>query len=48
MGQQAERKSIAVQHPNLLLNRAEIDQIKIKVRDHAWAARLLAREELPR
>ena len=37
----AEQKSVAVQHPKLLLNQAEIDGIKIKVRDHPWAARLL-------
>jgi hypothetical protein len=30
-----------VKHPNLLLNRQEIDQIKVKVRDHKWAADLL-------
>jgi hypothetical protein len=39
--QEAERK--AVRHPNLLLNQQEIDQIKLKVRDHPWAARLLNR-----
>src|SRR2546422_815622 len=38
-----EQKSVVLQHPNLLLNRAEIDQIKLKVRDHPWAARLLDR-----
>lgn len=30
-------------HPNLLLNRDEIEQVKAKVREHAWAARLLDR-----
>src|SRR5207249_6527423 len=35
--------SVVVQHPNLLRNRAEIDQSKLKVRDHPWAARLLDR-----
>src|SRR5262245_19964819 len=34
-------KNIAVIHPNLLLNRTEIEQIKRKVQDHPWAARLL-------
>src|SRR2546422_541457 len=38
-----EQKSVAVRHPNLLLNPTEIDQIKLKVRDHPWAARLLDR-----
>src|SRR6266581_2265529 len=40
---EAQPKSVVVQHPNLLLNRTEIDQIKLKVRDHPWAARLLDR-----
>src|SRR2546428_8168832 len=39
----SEHKNVVVQHPNLLLNRTEIDQIKLKVRDHPWAARLLDR-----
>src|SRR5436190_24241985 len=30
-----------VKHPNLLLNRDEIDQVKAKIRQHDWAARLL-------
>jgi hypothetical protein len=30
-----------VRHPNLLLNQKEIDEIKAKVKKHAWAARLL-------
>jgi hypothetical protein len=30
-----------VRHPNLLLNQAEIEQIKVKIREHGWAARLL-------
>ena len=33
----------AVRHPNLLLNRQEIKQIRAKVRQHEWAARLLDR-----
>src|SRR5678815_3115236 len=36
-----ERKSVAVSHPNLLLNLQEIEQIKLKVRDQPWAAHLL-------
>jgi len=34
---------VAVKHPNLLLNQAEIDQIKLKVQEHPWAAGLLER-----
>jgi len=34
---ETEHKNVVVQHPNLLLNQAEIDQIKLKVRDHPWA-----------
>jgi len=37
----AERSG--VRHPNLLLNPAEIEQIKVKIREHGWAARLLER-----
>ncbi|MGB2824165.1 MAG: alginate lyase family protein, partial [Phycisphaerae bacterium] len=33
----------AVRHPNLLLNRQEIEQVRAKVRRHEWAARLLDR-----
>jgi hypothetical protein len=33
----------AARHPNLLLNKAEIEQVKVKVRENAWAARLLDR-----
>src|SRR5690349_19815471 len=36
-------KSIAVTHPNLLLNKAEIEQIKRKVQEYPWAAQLLER-----
>jgi hypothetical protein len=43
MGQESEQKGIAVQHPNLLLNKSEIEQIKSKVQDHAWATRLFER-----
>jgi hypothetical protein len=32
-----------VQHPNLLLNRAEIAQVQAKIARHAWAANLLDR-----
>jgi hypothetical protein len=38
-----ESKSPAVRHPNLLLTRDEIEQVKVKVRENAWAARLLER-----
>jgi hypothetical protein len=41
--QETERKGVAVRHPNLLLDRKEIEQIKLKIRAHAWAARLLDR-----
>src|SRR5687767_6911761 len=37
------REGAAVRHPNLLLNKEEIEQVKAKVREHAWAARLLDR-----
>src|SRR5262249_31987234 len=36
-------KEAAVRHPNLLLNQEEIQQIKRKVQEHPWAARLLDR-----
>src|SRR5438270_4629833 len=32
-----------VRHPNLLLNRDEIEQVKAKVQREAWAAQLLER-----
>ena len=32
-----------VRHPNLLLDREEIEQTKVKVREHPWAAQLLER-----
>jgi hypothetical protein len=32
-----------VQHPNLLLNRKEIEQVKAKIRREPWAAKLLER-----
>src|SRR6185437_1743044 len=32
-----------VKHPNLLLNPAEIEQIKVKIKQQPWAARLLVR-----
>ena len=38
-----KEKSVAVKHPNLLLNQKEIEQIKLKVQQHPWAARLLDR-----
>ena len=39
--QPTETKSVSVRHPNLLLNQEEIEQIKLKVKEHSWAARLL-------
>jgi hypothetical protein len=33
----------AVKHPNLLLNREEIEQVKARIKGHEWAAHLLAR-----
>jgi hypothetical protein len=41
--QEAGRKGVAVRHPNLLLDRQEIEQVKVKVREHPWASRLLDR-----
>src|SRR5687768_7318590 len=41
--QEPRREGAAVRHPNLLLNTDEIEQVKAKVREHAWAARLLDR-----
>ena len=32
-----------VRHPNLLLNREDIEQVKQKIKDHDWAARLFER-----
>ena len=32
-----------VRHPNLLLNREEIEEVKAKIRQHPWAARLFER-----
>ena len=43
VAQDAGQKSVAVRHPNLLLNKEEIEQVQLKVRDNAWAARLLDR-----
>ena len=31
----------AVVHPNLLINQDKIDQVKLKIQEHEWAARLL-------
>ena len=39
----SEPNGVAVRHPNLLLNLEEIEQIKLKIKEHAWAARLLDR-----
>ena len=38
---EVKQKSVVVSHPNLLLNQDEIAQIKLKVREYPWAARLL-------
>jgi|GEM_PF-5566080 hypothetical protein len=35
--------SVAVSHPNLLLNQEEIAQIRLKIREQPWAARLVDR-----
>lgn len=32
-----------VVHPNLLLSQSEIEQVKLKIKEHPWAARLLER-----
>ena len=39
--QAVERKTTPARHPNLLLNSSEIEEVKVKVREHPWAARLL-------
>ncbi len=36
-------QEVAAKHPNLLLNRAEIEQVKAKIEHHDWAARLFER-----
>jgi Alginate lyase/Heparinase II/III-like protein len=43
LGREAGGQAVAVRHPNLLLTQAEIEQIKVKVRENEWAARLLDR-----
>src|SRR5262249_32186293 len=43
VAQGAERNCVAVRHPNLLLNPKEIEQIKLKIKEHSWAAQLLDR-----
>jgi hypothetical protein len=43
VAQESGRKGVAVRHPNLLLNPKEIEQIKLKIKEHAWAAQLLGR-----
>ena len=43
VAQGSEPNGVAVRHPNLLLNLKEIEQIKLKIKEHAWAARLLDR-----
>jgi hypothetical protein len=43
VAQESGRKGVAVRHPNLLLDSKEIEQIKLKIKEHAWAARLLDR-----
>jgi hypothetical protein len=39
----ADEERCPARHPNLLLNRQEIDEVKLKVKEHPWAARLLDR-----
>ena len=39
VAQESGRNGVAVRHPNLLLNPKEIEQIKLKIKEHAWAAR---------
>jgi hypothetical protein len=39
----AADQPVRVKHPNLFLNRAEIEQIKARIKKHAWAARLFER-----
>ena len=43
VAQGSESNGVAVRHPNLLLNPKEIEQIKLKIKEHAWAAQLLDR-----
>src|SRR5262249_4629680 len=43
VAQGSEPNGVAVRHPNLLLDQKEIEQVKLKIREHAWAARLLDR-----
>jgi hypothetical protein len=40
---QAPAEPPRVKHPNLLLNADEIEQVKQKIKDHDWAARLFER-----
>src|SRR5437870_1208 len=43
LAEEAERKPVAVHHPNLLLSPAAIEGVKLKVKELPWAARLLER-----
>src|SRR5436190_11149230 len=43
MGAEAEQKTVVVRHPNLLLSPAEIEGVKLKVKELPWAAGLLER-----
>ena len=45
VAQEADRNGPVVRHPNLLLNRTEIEEVKRKVQENPWAARLLDRVE---
>jgi hypothetical protein len=42
-GPAAAAEPAKVKHPNLLLNQKEIEQVKAKIKEHRWAARLLGR-----
>jgi hypothetical protein len=41
--QEPPHKPVGVTHPNLLLNQSEIEQVKLKIKAHPWAAGLLER-----
>src|SRR5262249_38507863 len=43
LAREAPPKTAGVTHPNLLLNANEIEQVKLKIKAHPWAARLLER-----
>ena len=43
LAQEARPKAGDVTHPNLLLSQNEIEQVKLKINAHPWAAKLLER-----